>query len=289
MTNPGGEVLVLDSGGYGTITITQGVSLKVPPGVYGGISVFPGANGITINAPGARVNLEGITINGQGGANGINILNANMVDMRRMTIENLVVGLNVQTASSSNLMISDSSIAYNSSHAIVLMPTANLSVNVIGSQIKVNGGNGIHVGDHVNLGMSGVLVAKNAGYGLEATVTDSNISPMGVSVFADLEANQFLYNLSGAIRIVDSASVSTANAPMLKARLFRNHIQGDGLNDTAISVEGYANLRLSANEMTNCTIAVNTAANANTASYGNNVFVCNTVFTGVAPSVRSLN
>jgi hypothetical protein len=289
MTNPGGEVLVLDSGGYGTITITQGVSLKVPPGVYGGISVFPGADGITINAPGARVNLEGITINGQGGTNGINILGASMVDMRRMTIENLVVGVNVGTSSNSNLVISDSSIAYNSSHALVLMPTAILFANLIGSQIKGNGGNGINVGDHVNLGMSGNFVAKNAGYGVEATVSAMNILPMGVSVFADMEANQFLYNGDGAIRIVDAASGSTTNAPMLKARMFRNHIEGDGLNDTAISVEGFANLRLSANEMASCTIAVNTAASASTGTFGNNAFVCTMVFTGAAPSVRAFN
>jgi ribosomal protein S11 len=289
MTNPGGEVLVLDSGGYGTVNITQSVTLRVPPGVYGGMSVFSGNDGITINAPGARVNLDGITINGQGGTNGINIVSANMVDMRRMTIENLVVGVNVGTSSNANLVISDSGIAYNSSHAIVLMPTANLFANVSGSQIKGNGGNGIYVGDHVNLGMSGDLIARNAGYGVEATVTNMNISPMGVSVFADLEVNQLLLNGKGALRFSDTASGSTANAPMLKARMFRNHIVGDGLNNTTISVEGFANLRLSANDMTGCTTAVNTEANASTATFGNNAFVCTTAFSGTAATVRSLN
>src|SRR2546430_17304299 len=48
-TQPGGEVVVLDSGGYGTVTITQAVSLVAPSGVYAGITVF-GGNGITINA-----------------------------------------------------------------------------------------------------------------------------------------------------------------------------------------------------------------------------------------------
>src|SRR5436853_5663 len=48
-TASGGEVVVLDSGGYGTVTISQAVSLVAPPGVYAGISVFSGT-GITINA-----------------------------------------------------------------------------------------------------------------------------------------------------------------------------------------------------------------------------------------------
>src|SRR6266571_6657569 len=48
-TQSGGEVVVLDSGGYGTVTITQAVSLVAPAGVYAGISVFSGT-GITVNA-----------------------------------------------------------------------------------------------------------------------------------------------------------------------------------------------------------------------------------------------
>src|SRR6266571_7551654 len=39
-TASGGEVIVLDSGGYGTVTINQSVSLIAPPGIYAGISVF---------------------------------------------------------------------------------------------------------------------------------------------------------------------------------------------------------------------------------------------------------
>ena len=38
-TTAGGEVIVLDSGGYGPVTITQSVSLIAPAGVYGGITV----------------------------------------------------------------------------------------------------------------------------------------------------------------------------------------------------------------------------------------------------------
>ena len=50
-TSAGGEVIVLDSAGYGAVTITKSVSIIAPPGVYAGISVFSG-NGITVNAPG---------------------------------------------------------------------------------------------------------------------------------------------------------------------------------------------------------------------------------------------
>src|SRR5262249_18801333 len=42
-TSPGGEVIVLDSGGYGSVAIAQSVSIIASPGVYAGISVFAGA------------------------------------------------------------------------------------------------------------------------------------------------------------------------------------------------------------------------------------------------------
>ena len=69
-TAANGEVIVLDSAGYGPATVTQGVSIEAPTGVYAGISVFTG-DGLTINAPGAKVILRGLTINNQGGTNGI--------------------------------------------------------------------------------------------------------------------------------------------------------------------------------------------------------------------------
>ena len=70
-TSPGGEVVVLDSAGYGPVVISQAVTLVAPPGVYAGISVFAGT-GVTVNAgPGNEVTLRGLTINSLGGTTGI--------------------------------------------------------------------------------------------------------------------------------------------------------------------------------------------------------------------------
>jgi len=68
-TSAGGEVIVLDSAGYGPVTTTKSISIVAPPGIYAGISVLAG-NGVTIDAPGATVVLRGLSINSQGGANG---------------------------------------------------------------------------------------------------------------------------------------------------------------------------------------------------------------------------
>ena len=50
-TNPGGEIVVLDSAGYGPVTITKAVSIVVPPGIYAGVSVtVAGTDGIVVSA-----------------------------------------------------------------------------------------------------------------------------------------------------------------------------------------------------------------------------------------------
>jgi len=70
-TNPGGEVYVLDTAGYGPFAINKALSI-VAQGVTAGISVFSG-DGIDINAGSSdTVILRGLTINNQGGTgNGI--------------------------------------------------------------------------------------------------------------------------------------------------------------------------------------------------------------------------
>src|SRR5258706_9354577 len=52
------------------------------------MSVFSG-NGITINGSGIQVVLKGLTINGQGGANGITITNAGTVHVENCVIANM--------------------------------------------------------------------------------------------------------------------------------------------------------------------------------------------------------
>jgi hypothetical protein len=69
-TSPGGEIDILDPGGFGPVTITKAISIvNDGVGVAGMVSTMGGA-GITINAgAGDAISLRGITIDGQGGAN----------------------------------------------------------------------------------------------------------------------------------------------------------------------------------------------------------------------------
>ena len=81
-----GEVVVLDSAGYGTATITKNVSIVAPPGIYAGTTVPSGGTGIVVDAPNATVLLRGLTINALGGLYGIRFLNG-----RQLTIDHCVI------------------------------------------------------------------------------------------------------------------------------------------------------------------------------------------------------
>jgi parallel beta helix pectate lyase-like protein len=75
VTNAGGEVVALDSGGYGAVEITQSVQIVAPLGVHAAIATttgipipsFPGLTAdVVVNAPGAVVTLRNIALTQQG-------------------------------------------------------------------------------------------------------------------------------------------------------------------------------------------------------------------------------
>jgi hypothetical protein len=98
-TAAGGEISVLDPGGFGAVTITKSITIKAD-GDLGSI-IASGTNGIIINA-GAndRVVIDGLEIDGTGtGINGINILSAREVVVRNTVIRNFTTsGITVNAA-----------------------------------------------------------------------------------------------------------------------------------------------------------------------------------------------
>ncbi len=63
--NSGDEIVVLDTAGYGTLNITKGITIIVPPGVNGFVTAAGSASGIVININGGgTVLLRGLIIEG---------------------------------------------------------------------------------------------------------------------------------------------------------------------------------------------------------------------------------
>jgi hypothetical protein len=98
VTSPGGEVVILDTAGYGPMTINQSIKIIGPSGVYGGISVLGAGSGITagvlINAGDNDVvtlrglDISGVTTNAPVPNVGIEIVNAGTVHIEKTSISN---------------------------------------------------------------------------------------------------------------------------------------------------------------------------------------------------------
>ena len=107
-TNAGGEVIALDSAGYGpTLSITKAISIVVPTGIYAGMTTTSGNTAISVNAAGVTVVLRGLYLNAVGGLYGIDV-----ADVGSLYVENCVVagfqGSGVRfTSSNGHLLMTD--------------------------------------------------------------------------------------------------------------------------------------------------------------------------------------
>jgi hypothetical protein len=156
-----GEIVVLDSGGYGAVDITKSVSIISPDGVYAGISVFPSPGyGVQITGSNLRVVLRNLQINGQGGTNGILIPAAsvnNEVYLERVTISNLPTrGLDI--AAPSKVSIKDSILRDNSGYAVSVGATGS------GSELTV---------ESTNFERNFVAIDMNSGPNVKASIVRS--------------------------------------------------------------------------------------------------------------------
>src|SRR6185436_5160980 len=108
-TATGGEINILDPGGYGAVTITKSITID-GNGSFGSI-LASGTNGVIINAPGGTVTLRHLFINGAGttlGINGVRILSAKKVIIEDCTISNFSQkGIDVSTTDSCALILNN--------------------------------------------------------------------------------------------------------------------------------------------------------------------------------------
>ena len=121
-TNPGGEVVILDTAGYGPMIINKAIKIIGPSGVYGGISVVGGGGnpttGIVINAGDFDVvTLRGLDISAVPGSAplpqfGIDVQNAWAVHVEKSSINNFAQDtgacINAVTARPIQIFVDDS-------------------------------------------------------------------------------------------------------------------------------------------------------------------------------------
>ena len=138
-TATGGEINVIDPGGFGAVTITKSITID---GNGSAASILASAvNGIIINAPDGIVTIRHLSINGIGnGISGIKIVDAKKVQIEDCYIANFSQkGIEINTSSACAVMINNVTI-HNTDDAVSIMnASGNTSIDGCRFQTVKNG------------------------------------------------------------------------------------------------------------------------------------------------------
>ena len=196
-TAAGGEINILDSGGFGTVTITKSITID-GQGAYGSL-LASSTNGVVVNGAGVKVTLRNIAINGAGsggasGLNGIRFLNGASLTVENVQIFGFVQhGIYFAPSATAKLFVNNSTIANVPSNvaggAILVKPGAGASVAGEMRNVRIlDSSFGIRIEDRSSVSLSDCVISGNANNGLvvntgaeaaQATVDNCLISNNG--------------------------------------------------------------------------------------------------------------
>lgn len=225
-TAAGGEIDVLDPGGYGSVTITKSITID-GGGTLASI-LASGTNGININAAATdTVILRNLSINGAGttlGLNGINFLAGLKVVIENCTIENFSQnGISIApSTTNAAAVISDSTIKANGT--AVLISTANAAGHISGLVSNT------FVTQNTAAGIAATVPAGKPGIGLIVDKVTSVFNATGVSASGS-GASVFL----GSSTIQGNATgVSQASGGAVSS-FKNNEITANGVDGTPLT------------------------------------------------------
>jgi hypothetical protein len=132
VTDANGEIVALDSGGYGPVNVTVPVSIVAPKGVYAGITASSG-NAITLNAGSGDVVLKNLYLNAQGADLGIHAITVGHLYVEGCVINGFNDGILFDpTTTNARLDVSDTVIRHAAVIGIYLTPgTARTTIDSV--------------------------------------------------------------------------------------------------------------------------------------------------------------
>lgn len=204
-TAAGGEIDVLDPGGFGAVTITKAITIDGGPNAGGILNV--GTNGVVINAAATDVVvLRNITIQGVGsGIHGINLLAAGTLHVEKCVItKNSQKGMNIAPTTALRLFVTDTVIRDNTNGAngggIFLKPGAGGSVTAFLNRVESNKNTfGIRTEDNTIVSARDSTFSGNDTHGVIAVATSSNVT-------CNLDHCMVAKNASSGLRCVNAGA-----------------------------------------------------------------------------------
>ena len=274
-TLSGGEVIVLDSAGYGPATIGQPVSIIAPPGIYAGVSVFSGA-GLTVNAPGGKVTLRGLTINSLGGTTGISFVAGSALYVDNVVVTNFpTAGLAAGVGATSSVYLSNSAFHDNGVGAVFGATSGLLTVSVE-STIFARNTIGVFFQDST-VGTVHLSTMSGGGTGIM-------VAPPTATRTASVEVRDCTISDNSTAGV--SATQSGAASPVTLFTLVSSHVSG---SPTGVVVSGAnSSAYVSDTTISRTTTGVNPASSGTIYSGFDNRLINNSsngVFTSTVPKL----
>ena len=192
-TATGGEINILDPGGFGAVTVTK--SITIDGGGITGSILSSATNGVIVNAPNGLVTIRNFSINGAGTTLGINGIR--VIAVKRLLVENCMLA-----------NFSGNGIDFNSTTAADIIISNTTILNANGGISFVGPGSSTGTAGFTSIDGCHILGIQNAGISIgsgTATLSNSVISGCGTGVESKTGATAHL-----------SGNIITNNATALK-------------------------------------------------------------------------
>ena len=251
-TAVGGEISVLDPGGYGTVTITKSITIDGGQGAGFGSILNAGINGVNVNAAGIVVTLRNLHINGTSttspGLAGIKIFNAAKVFIENCTIfgqggsDPNGRGISDVRTTGGQLFVTDTIVRNNSQSGLVVQSGgAAIDVTITRSSFIGNGNAGIAAtgGAHITMNHStasgngniGVYVEQAAGTTTKVSISESVLSDNSTGLFMS-SGTPFVF-LSGVVITNNDTGVSNIGGGTIFSHM-NNRVSGNPAGNTPV-------------------------------------------------------
>lgn len=165
-TSSAGEIIILDSGDYDSVSIAQSVSILASEGIYAGIRVTSG-HGITVNGSNIAVVLRGLSIKGTNTGYGVYFQSGASLHIEKAVFH--IPGWRAINVEASGEMFVSDTVFHDSGNPAVVSSSASatfvrvLSLNSIGFGFNFEGG---------KIALRDVVIAGANGYGILANTNE---------------------------------------------------------------------------------------------------------------------
>jgi hypothetical protein len=232
-TVTGGEIIVLDSAGYGAVTVDKAASIVAPPGVHAGISIISG-NGVDVAAGSGDVVLRGLTITGVPGSGvGINVSSGQTVNVDRCSVTGMGAH-GLQYLAGNGLVVTDTVFRHNGGHGVAQFNGSAVYTRMRSEQ---NSGAGLTAQGQVTQIHDSIL-AQNAGGG----VIGSQAVVLASTRVVDNNSDGVSVTPTGPLTIVGSVIDGNASRGVVvaggQATLSRSTITRNGFEGVNVSGGG---------------------------------------------------